>query len=126
MSKLNEVDGDEGSNSYVLRPYGLLLAKLGSEELARKACDVLELHMRRFKQWICIEDDGLQFDDGLYEEDFRIINRAVIWYDLGNDSTKQEAAKMLEEAIENARAMTWKRKQLQQSPPPIKLDKERG
>lgn len=112
MGKLREVDGDKEEDTYVLRPYGLLFMKLGSEELAQKACDALELHMRRFKRAIEVEDDGLHFSDGLDEEDHAVLTRAILWHDLADaeGDAGKEVIKNLHDACQAARERTWRRR----------------
>jgi hypothetical protein len=110
---LTEVDGDEDENTFALRPYGLLLIKLQSDALARKACNALELHMRKFKQSIHVEDDGLHFSPGMDNEDFAIVNRAIMWHDLTESKLHAEAEVDLHEAVEAARRKTWARRREQ-------------
>lgn len=107
---LKEVDGDADENEYALRPYGLLLMNLGSEDLARRACEALELHMRRHKRGIYVDDTGLHFGDGLDDEDFAVLIRATLWRDFTVDDLKAKAAKDLEDAVDAARHRTWQRR----------------
>lgn len=110
MGKLKEVDGDPDENEYQLRPYGLLLLKLGSEDLAQKACDALNLHMLRHKRSVYADSDGLHFGPGLDDEDFAVINRAIMWRDFTDDELKTKAAKELEDAVDAARRKAWARR----------------
>jgi hypothetical protein len=107
---LKEVDGDEDEDAYVLRPYGLLRLKLGNEDAARAVCDALELHMRRHKRSVYVDDEGLHFGDGLDDEDFAIVTRAIIWHDLTDTELKEQATQALVTAVEAARRKTWERR----------------
>lgn len=108
--RLTEVDGDEDENQYQLRPYGLMLIRLESGPLAHQACDALAEHMRKFKLSICVGDDGLHFDRGVDDEEFSIINRAIMWRDYTDPEMKAQAATNLEEAVDAARRKTWERR----------------
>lgn len=105
--QLTEVDGNVDDNEYTLRPYGLLLLKMESETLARKACDALELHMRKHKQAVVADEGGLFFTDAPVELDFAIVTRAILWRDYTDTEIKARAAKELEEAVDAARRFLW-------------------
>lgn len=108
MSELKQyVSGDEDENTFVLRPYGLLVLKLASEGLAQRTHDALELHMRKHKQAIHVENDGLHFSDGLDDEDFAIISAAILWYDLKDGHLREEYERKLCDAVQAARNKTW-------------------
>lgn len=104
---LTEVSGDEDEDCYQLRPYGKLLIALGSDDLARRACDALAGHMLKFKQAIFVDGDGLHFEPGLDDEDFAIISRAVMWHDLTSPDLHATAEADLHAAVEAARRKTW-------------------
>lgn len=110
--RLKEVDGDEDENEFVLRPYGLLLVKLRNEAMAQLACDALAEHMRKHKQAIHVEDDGLRFSDGLDDEDHVVLTRAILWHDLADaeGDIDKEAVKNLHDACQAARERTWRRR----------------
>lgn len=110
--RLKEVDGDEDENEFVLRPYGLLLLKLNNEAVAQLACDVLAEHMRKHKQAIHVEDDGLYFSDGLDDEDHAVLTRAILWHDLADaeGDIGKEAIQNLHDACQAARQRTWRRR----------------
>lgn len=106
---LTQVEEDTDGN-YQLRPFGLLLIVLESEELARTACDALAAHMRKFKRAIAVDDDGLHFESGLGDEDFAIINRAIMWHDLTVPELHAKAESDLHVAVEAARRKSWARR----------------
>lgn len=106
---LKEVEGDE-EEGYQLRPFGLLLMRLGTEDLARLACDALELYMRRFKRAVVVDDDGLHFDQGMDAEDWAVLNRAAIWYQFPEGDYKVRALSDLKDACDAAQKRTWQRR----------------
>lgn len=107
---LREVEGDEDEDCYQIRPFGLLLAKLGSDEVARKACDALELYMRKHKRSVVADDDGLHFDQGMDAEDWAVLNRAAIWNQFPESDYKVRALLDLKDACDAAQKRTWARR----------------
>lgn len=110
--RLREVDGDvdDDEECYQLRPYGLLLAKLGSDEIARQACDSLELYMRRHKRSIVADDDGLHFDQGMDAEDWAMLRCAILWHQYPEGDHKAQALRDLHDACDAAQKRTWARR----------------
>lgn len=111
--RLKEVD--EGDDEYILRPYGLLVLKLESHDAAQKVCDALELHMRRHKRSVVADDDGLHFDQGMYAEDWAVLNRTAIWHQFPEGDYKARALADLKDACDAAQKRTWERRRAERS-----------
>lgn len=74
---LTEVEGNVDEDVYQLRPYGMLLLKLGSSDLAQQACDALAAYMTNHKLAIEADERGLHFTPGIDDEEFVILHRAT-------------------------------------------------
>lgn len=104
---LTEVTGDEDEDCYQLTPYGKLFMALGSNELARRACNALAGHMQKFRQSIYVDEAGLHFEPGLTDEDHAIITKAILWHELTHPDLHPQAETDLHEAVEAARRKVW-------------------
>ena len=63
------VNPEDIEEEYTITPLGVLWINLGSEDLARLACNALARHTRNCERFIYVDDEGLHFESELGEDD---------------------------------------------------------